>query len=193
MNTPNTLTKSPTVPEFLDALNKWQADFIAGAEPVAKMLVAALDVNPGFARECEAAGVPRSILHRLERLGRGQIVPRLLEDNSCAARYLLKLPKSEQQIAYARGVEVMEPDGATDAQARLIKIDELTPAQAAQVFNCDHIRTLAEQRTYIATKKAKSPRVTMEATHRVKKDGVEILRAGFYGKAILLQWLSEIG
>lgn len=142
--------------------------------PAAQMVVALLDHNPHAREEFIKRGTPRQLIDDLERLGRGQMIPSLMFTTSTGARLAKRLPTSEQQIVIKDGVEVAEPNAKTDKEHRVIKIEELTPSQAQQVFCGDRRRSLAEQRTYIAAKQSKAMPINGARQVEFTKDGVTI-------------------
>ena len=186
MNTKNTLAQIPSAAEFAERIRKVSDDLL----DIARDLVVALDAKPELMDELIAAGVNRELVNRLERLGRGQIHPRLVFSTTVGAVKLLALPLSAQTRALDNGIEVMEDDESTQ---RIIPVNEMTPAQARQAFNRGHIRSLQEQRTWLrAQKKKRGATAPTSADYRIYSDHVATYRPGRWPKKLLLQWLSEM-
>lgn len=185
MNSNQNLAKIPTAAELAQRIKTVSNDLLS----IAHDLVAALDAKPQLADELEEAGVNRELIRRLERLGRGQIHPRLVFSTTPGAEKLLTVPLSEQSRALESGVEVMEDDEAT---TRNIPIHELTPEQARQVFHRGQIRSLAEQRTYLRDRKKKRGIAAPCEDFRVCSDHVITSRPGKWPKKLILQWLMEM-
>lgn len=156
---------------------------------IAHDLVMALDAKPELMDELDAAGVNRELVNRLERLGRGQIHPRLVFSTTPGAEKLLSVPLSEQSRALDNGIEVMEDDETT---SRWIPVNEMTPAQARQVFHRGQIRSLAEQRTWLRSQKKKRGVAAPAEDYRICSDHVITSRPGKWPKKLILQWLMEM-
>jgi hypothetical protein len=177
MNNMNTLTKIPTGKQLW---TEFQKGLIESVQEFGKRLVEVLEVKPHIIDEMVEAGAPRALLTKLERVGREQIHPSLFFETSATARRLTALPMSAQQTVLADGVEVMDNDEQT---TRMIPFNSLTPEQSALVFNCDHIRSLAEQRTFIRSKKAAArPPVEGADYYIPASGGVDIHTARNYTK-----------
>jgi hypothetical protein len=180
----NSLVKIPSAQEIAERIRNIGTDLLG----IAHDLVAALDAHPERFTELVEAGVNRELISRLEKLGRNQIHPALVFNTSTGGQRLLALPLSLQTDALAKGVEVLEADGTT----RHISVNELTPAQARQVFNRGSLRTLAEQRTFLNTVAAKAKPTDSDITYRVYSDHVVVLKPGKFTKALIIQWLAEM-
>ena len=146
----------------------------AGTEmgAIARDLVMLIDSTPGFAQQVIAAGVPEDVLVRpgLKRL----------ELQSC----------STQDDVLAEGLEVLDYDEST---TRKIPAKDLTDQQARQVFAGDHVRSLAEQRTWIREKKRKAPALVESAVPwHCYKDCVHVRVAGKYDRKTVLEWLNQM-
>lgn len=131
-----------------------------GLESIAKasaVYVKAIDDNPNnhqrFADACPL--VPASAWSGFEAVGRGWLDYRLLLNGGTANKIMRKLPRSQQTAALDNGVELLLGDGDT----LMVKVENLTPKQAKQVFASDHVRSLGEQRAYIESLHAPQPKV----------------------------------
>jgi hypothetical protein len=185
MNSNQSLDKIPSAAELAQRIRNVSNDLLG----IAHDLVAALDAKPELAQELEDAGVNRELVSRLERLGRGQIHPRLVFSTTPGAEKLLTVPLSEQARVLDAGVEVMEDDETT---TRNIPIHELSPEQARQVFHRGQVRSLAEQRTYLRARKKKRGVAAPTEDFRVCSDHVITSRPGKWPKKLILQWLMEM-
>ena len=131
----------------------------AGLESIAKasaVYVKAIDENPKnhmrFAESCPL--VPASAWSGFEAVGRGWLDYRLLLNGGTANKIMRKLPRSQQTSALDDGVELLIKDGDT----LRVQVESLTPKQAKQVFARDHIRSLGEQRAYLESLYAPTPK-----------------------------------
>ena len=164
----------------------------AGTEmgAIARDLVMMIDSTPGFAQQVIAAGVPEDVLSGFERLGRGQLNPDLLFAVRPGLKRLELQSCSTQDDVLAEGLEVLDYDEST---TRRIPAKDLTDQQARQVFAGDHVRSLAEQRTWIREKKRKAPALVESAVPwHCYKDCVHVRVAGKYDRKTVLEWLNQM-
>ena len=157
---------------------------------LARDLVTAIDARPVIVDELIALGIQRDIISRFELFGRGLIHPKLFANESQVAKRLRRLPLSTQNRALEDGLEVLDDNETT---MRLLPIEDLTPAQVKQVFAPDHVRSIAEQRTIIRTKKSKLGVAVPDKDYRVYKDRVDTFKPGVWSKQTILQWLQMMG
>ena len=136
-----------------------------------------------------APAVPRLFWRRLEMIGRNQLDARLLHGDTPAAQRLRKLPYSEQRSALDTGVELLLNEDDT----MLVQVENLTPFQARQAFDGDHIRTLPEQRAWLETERAKqsAPQPYSEP-FSIRRDKVEIHRPVTLTRRDLARMLEEL-
>ena len=92
------------------------------------------------------------IVTRFEQLGRKQLDPRLLVAGYPAARYLVRLPFSEQKRAMASSVDLLVIEGKATSMLK-VSVENLTPSQCKQVFDGDQIRTSGAQRAWLEDRK----------------------------------------
>jgi hypothetical protein len=181
------LTKIPTAQEIADRIRSISDNLLE----VAKDIAAALDLNPALADELQACGINRNIIHRLERLGRGQIHTSLVFSTTPGGLRLVSAPMSEQQNAITNGVEVLDEN---ETDTRLIPVHELSQSQASQCIARGAIRSISEQRTWIRKKKSKvAPATVREQDFKVTSDAVTIHRPGKYSREIVLSWIIQMG
>lgn len=182
---PASLSKIPAAQDFIDRIQAIGDNLLE----VARDLAAAIDLDPGLPNEIQTLGMDRDIIRRFERLGRGQIHQSLVFTTTPGGSRLITVPLSEQTLAISGGVEVLDSDEET---IRNIPVHELASSQASQVIARGHIRTIAEQRTWIRAKKKNSLPVDLTKDFRVGKDHVAILSPGKFSKQLILQWLTEM-
>ena len=135
------------------------AAFQAGEEALLQaglIYVALLEQNPKVADQIieQYPALSRGALSRLERIGRGQYFHRLEFVSGPGVSALRKCPLSEQVRYFSEPIPVLEP-GGQEGNHRLIPVNELTREQAAQAFNGNRLRSLSEQRSWLA----KTPRL----------------------------------
>ncbi len=170
------LTKQPTLEEqivqFTDLIQKGiDAWTDAGA-----LLVKMLDANPStrsiILESC--ADITEEILARFEGIGRKQIHPKTLLNNSPGMRRLRDLPYSEQERFLSTPVPlVIRKGGSTDVLQ--VSIQNLTSDQATQVMSSDGVRTPAAQRAWLEAHRGKV--VLKGKPYRIQGNKV-IFRAG---------------
>lgn len=138
------------------------------------------------------AGYTRDFLRRMERIGRGEIHPKLAFAVSAGHRKLSRCTYSEQSLALERGLEVLAPDFK---EHRLIAAEDLSKEQIRQVFVGRRIRSLAEQRTWIEedAKHHAPDKSAKKGDWQIEKHGVKINHPMTVPRSLLLQWLAELG
>jgi hypothetical protein len=179
------LLKIPTAAELAARISRVGADLVA----IAKDLVRAVDEDPNFIEALAAQGIHRELIRRLEKFGRNQIDERLVLLSGPGIQQLMAAPLSEQREVLTSGVEVLEDDEKT---VRKIPLSSLTPQQARQVFNRDHVRDIGEQRTWIRAQRAEGSVVAPAAEYKVFKDHVVTRNPGVWSKQVILGWLQQM-
>lgn len=136
--------------EFSEALTSGLENIVKAA----KIYVEAIDSNPALADEFAAEFrdvVPASAWAGFEAVGRKWMHPRLLMGGG--GRYASKIKRlpyhAQERIFNGERFDMLLPDGDT------IRVDirEAAPEQADQLFEGNHIRTLAEQKLWLAKRK----------------------------------------
>lgn len=127
-----------------------------GLAKAAEIYVAAIDEVPERAQEFRAAlpYIPERVWGQFEAIGRKQVDPRLLLGDGGPHRERIKrLPYTAQ-----KRVLEGEPVELLVGESDVLKADvrALTQDQAAQVFAGDHIRTPAEQKTWLLDQEKKA-------------------------------------
>ena len=185
MNSNQNLSKIVSAPEIAERIRNVSNDLLG----IAHDLVAALDARPELSDELIEQGVNRELIRRLERLGRGQIHPKLVFATTPGAQKLLTVPLSEQTRALDEGVECLDDD---ETSSRKIATADMTQEQARLVFTHGRIRSLAEQRTWMRANKKRQTISTPDEGYRVCSDHVITTKPGRWPKKLILQWLMEM-
>jgi hypothetical protein len=111
---------------------------------IGNLVVFLLDNDPDARDKFRSIGVTPGVYQRLEKVGRGTMLPELYESGLFG-----RLPIDQQRLVVAGGVTaiVEKPNGAFDTiQVDLLRADTAT---IDLVVARDHIRTPAEQRQII--------------------------------------------
>ena len=92
--------------------------------------------------------VTPNLIAQFERIGRNQVLPKLLVLDFPAAKKLQRMPISEQSRLVEGKVEfLLLRDGKADTLN--VSVRDLTKDQCKQVFSGDEVRTLSAQRAYL--------------------------------------------
>jgi hypothetical protein len=160
MNTPSA---TATIPQwFADdrrRLAEGLARIKASVDEIATIYVQAIDRDPAFRDYIadEVVGVPANFWRSLEMVGRKQLDGRILTGVPFGNK-LRSLPMSEQRAVLDGSLSLLVRDG----DSLQVKLDAITMDQAEQLFARDHIRSLAEQRTWL---ESRSTIKRMQADH----------------------------
>jgi hypothetical protein len=161
-----------------------------------KLLVEILEEEPKGKRLIQAKypGISAPMLNQLEALGRGQLHPALALSGSPGYIRLRGLPMSDQERYLEESVELLVEAGE-DYDVLLVKVSDLTPKQAAQVFAPDHVRAQGAQRAYLEDQKQKATLAhrceELPEPYKVHRDGSIEFRAGTRIKRKELLWLVQ--
>lgn len=167
---------------------------IACWERAGAILVEQLDAGTTIKEAEEATGIPANVLCQLERIGRKQIVPRLLISDYPAARAMEKLPYSEQSRLQSETVEIIVTDAGKYDILNVLP-SEMTPHQVRQAFASGHVRTLSEQKAWVADQRGKSVVKTAASDYKVSKNEVTFFVGGSqvtYSRQQLARILAEL-
>jgi hypothetical protein len=97
------------------------------------------------------------ILGRFEQMGRGVLHPHLLLNDSPGYEKLSLMPYSVQERYIEEPLPlIVETDNGTDVL--LVKVKDMTLAQARQAFASGRVRTEGEQRAWLMDQRAKKAR-----------------------------------
>jgi len=91
-----------------------------------------------------------------ERMGRKQLVPQLAYMSGAGPERLAKMPFSVQEKYLGEPIEllILKDDESTDKLK--VSVHDLTPKQAAQVFDRDCVRSLPAQRAWLENERART-------------------------------------
>lgn len=112
-------------------------------------LVRLLDAGSTLEELAPEIGVGKDILSKFVAIGRGQIHPELMTHTSPAARRLVSCDVSEQRRYLTEPLPLLVLRDQDQTETMQVQLDALTPEQARQVIDRDHVRDLAEQRAWL--------------------------------------------
>ena len=127
-----------------------------GLATAAGIYVAAIDEDPERAKEFRAAlpTFSETVWSSFEKIGRKQVDPRVLFGDGGPHRARIKqLPYTTQKrLLDGEPVELLVSEGD------VLKVDarSVTSDQAAQLFAGDHVRSTAEQKTWVLDREKKA-------------------------------------
>jgi hypothetical protein len=136
------------VEEIISLINKGVECWQKAGQLIAKNM----DENPDFVDQIcdQCKDISLETIYRFEQIGRQQLYPNLLLNDSPGVRRLRRLPYNLQKKYANEPVTLLISGGETlETDVR-----NLTPNQAAQVFSGNRLRTISEQRAYIEDKKS---------------------------------------
>lgn len=144
----------------IEALKKAIQDGIDAWDLAGKEVVKLLDVDRMSLEEivdkADSELITVNVLAQFERIGRGQVMPKLLVMDFPASRHLQRMPLSEQQRLLNGSVDLLViRDNGTDTLS--VKSRDLTKDQCKQVFSKDGVRSLGAQRAFIEDRRKKIP------------------------------------
>ena len=158
------------VTEFIDAINSGMASLARAGEIAAE----AIKENPKFIDDvCDACpDITPETVRRFEAIGLKQLHPRLAISEAPGVQKLRKMPYKLQERYSVEPIPLLiNNSGKWDTI--IVDVRNLTSDQAKQVFNCERIRSEAEQRAWIedrASKKAAPmTRANLPYRHDTKK------------------------
>jgi len=136
----NKITKTPTVNDFISALNRGEEAIREAATILCQMV----DHDPKtYEKIHKETGIHWNVLGNLERVGRG-------------AMHYAMLPASQQAECYDKGIQVVNiTGGKTIVESK--KPQELTMQEARVVFDVKHVRTIEEQVKVVKQPKPATP------------------------------------
>lgn len=136
-----------------------------------KILVSILDDNPEARADILdlCPDITEEILARFEAIGRNQLHPKTLLNNSPGMRRLRQLPFSEQTKYVSDAVPVLIRTSA-GIDTLNVSVKNLTSLQAQQVFSSNGVRPLDAQRAWIESRSSRMS--TKGAPYRIKGNKV---------------------
>lgn len=171
-NKNETVTKPLTVAEFKEAFGRFVDSIIDNAVALGGMLVALVDRDPTAIDTLQRDGFSRATLMKLYDIGTGKLDPRLLIDDSPAAKMIQALPLVQQKHLLDEGVAVVTIDDGKAVQ-RVKPIALITRTEIPKVFRSDGgVRTVEEQKE-IAQREGRGSR--REPAQRYKVENGELI------------------
>lgn len=132
---------------------------------------------------------PAKLVLDLERVGTNQLDVRIATHQVPFSKQLCRMPLNTQKMI----IDGKMPLLTTDGSELLVRLDNITPEQAKQLFAYDHIRSLPEQRCWIESQR-KTPTATVQPEVFVdKKRGELVVNQTRIPRAVLLDYLREMG
>lgn len=176
------------VQEIIDLINNGVECWFKAGQLVAKNI----DENPDFVDQVcdQCKDISPETIYRFEQIGRKQLYPKLLLNDSPGVRRLRRLPYALQERYAICPVTLLISGGETLE----IDVRNLTPAQAAQVFAGDRLRTVAEQRAFIEDKRAEDAAVTSvgDQPYRIVGKTVVVMQSCKFTTKDLARILAQI-
>lgn len=127
-----------------DGINSWTK----AGEIVVRLLDEQEMTLEDIAKQAGNDLVTVNVLAQFERIGRKQVLPRLLVSSYPAASHLQRLPLSEQKRLLDGSVElVVNHNGSIDLLQ--VKVTHLTKQQCKQVFDGQNVRSAGAQRAWL--------------------------------------------
>lgn len=142
----------------VDAINDLMIKGMEAWKAAGKIVADLVDEDPdAIDRIIEVSPMlTKGILRSLERIGRDELMPELLLRNGLAYAKLRELPIQLQRKYVKEPVPLMIQT-ANGPDTLNVTVDALSPQQVRQVFSSDGVRSLAEQRAWLADN---APRLT---------------------------------
>jgi len=190
---PNPITA--TLPDLAETIGGFATEFrsaCASYLKAAQIYAAAIAEHGDHARVAFADQLPditTSLWRRLESVGNGTMDPRLLSASSRGAQSLRRLPAPQQTEYLNSGVDVLLSGG----DSLRVAIDHLQPSQVQQVFSGSRVRTLGEQRAFLAVAATPPTPSTAKRSVWVRGSELHFNGAGKLSRLELLRLLEEMG
>lgn len=168
-------TEITTVDQSIALLKSAIQDGINAWERAGREIVNLIDINrlslEEIAEKADCDIITPNVLAQFERIGRGQVMPKLLVMDFPASRHLQRMPLSEQKRLIDGAVELLViRDNGTDAL--MVNTKDLTKDQCKQVFSKDGVRSLGGQRAFIEDRRKKIPCTTSTPSWQIKSGKV---------------------
>lgn len=153
-NTTTTLTSS-FIGQLKEAIQSGIESWATAGKAVISLVDQGMTLEQ-IAQEADSPFINVNVLAQFERIGRQQVLPRLLVADFPASRHLERLPTSEQNRLIDGSVELLVfKDGSTDVLN--VQVSDLTKKQCKQVFSRVGTRSLGAQRAYLEDQRGKTP------------------------------------
>lgn len=127
------------------------------------------------------SGISRHDLLQFKAIGEGTLYAGLAVSNTPGARKLRQCPLSEQIKYTHEPIPVLEPITSKHRIVKNIPVNEMTIVQSARVFNCNEIRSVADQDKFIDERekeKEENAEALVKETqdYRIYSDRLEVKR-----------------
>jgi hypothetical protein len=183
-------TKAMTTTRSIKAFREKMKLGISLVADASRIYVDAIDKEPGAKAKFMAAcpDVPRLAWRGFEQVGRGLIDQRLLYGGGNAQAELRRLPVSTQKEVLDKGVKLLTKRG----DHMMVKVENLTTAQKAQVFDKHSVRDLAAQRAWQEDRQRSIVVENETPAYEVKRGRLVIYKACQISKQELAHLLTEV-
>lgn len=160
MKTKDTELSVSTKQDSINSLKEAIETGIESWEKAGREVVKLLDIDrmtlDEIANLAESDFITENVIAQFERIGRKQVMPKLLVMDFPASRYLQRMPMSEQMRLLDGAVDLLViRDNGTDTLS--VRSRDLTKDQCKQVFSKDGVRSLGAQRAFIEDRRKKIP------------------------------------
>lgn len=184
------LQKDDQLSEFYQALQRGRE----ALEDAGKILVALIDEDASVKERImeEHPEITEDVLETFERIGRRQLYYRLCLLEAPGIRALKRCPYSEQVRYSTDPIPMLLLNGNDSADQLSVAVHALNQEQVRQVFSSHRIRTVAEQRAWLESQRAKLPPPETDATYTIKRDQLQVRKPTILSKSDLLRILMEM-
>lgn len=183
-------TRESVLKEFQDL----RINIMQNLNKMAKIYVDAIIKDPEIKIEFREKfkDIPVEFWVRLEKVGRGSIIPQLFDNVTLAGSKLQRCPVSDQE-KFIDHVPVVTSTG----DVLRVSIDALRPNQIKQVFAKDHVRSESEQRAFVESNKTitaqeENKNKVVSVPYFVKKNKLYISRGTVLTKQELVKILEDM-
>jgi hypothetical protein len=182
------LKKNDTIERFMELFQKGYEAWVEAGKLVSEQL----ETDPDFAEKVHDAHpeISCDIIYAFDRLGRKELYPKLLISDSPGAKRLRRLPYSSQE-KYCKEPVPLLIRNEKGWQTLNTSVFNLTPEQAAQIFDGESMRTEAEQRAWVENKATKSL-VQIDEPYRVSGRKLIVIQPCQFTAGQLARVLAEI-
>lgn len=186
MNTPAKTNQS--IEQFVSLFQQGYEAWVKAG----KLVSEALEQDPDFGDKVHAKHPEISVdtVYAFDRLGRKELHPKLLVSDSPGARRLRRLPYSIQEKLTSNPVSLLiKTDKGWDTLS--VSVFNLTPEQAAQVFDSDGVRNEQAQRAFLESKHSKAL-IQVDEPYRVSGRKLMVMQPCQLTAKQLVRILSEM-
>jgi len=175
-----------------DQLKSMLVELASNVVAVAEKIAALAANDPEFVDDFSAwSGVDRGVVSRLYRVGAHRLHPSLFLDMSPGGQALSRM-RYETQVAMISQESV--PVLTADGQTLQVGISNLTRSQVKQVFNGEVVRTLAQQRAWLASQAQAAPHLVVDIPpYEIVRGAVVFNRGVRMSRAELITVLARLG